>query len=151
MLLVAVIALLAGTMLSLLLAWRAVQHAVPSLVENARAWAALEHALTTLPPDTPLPRLPIRYPLLAHRAIKLVLGVDPVLVPALALLGCVDLTLGYLAAGSLLLATLAVFALAQPIGIRAAESLVRRQTHAITRLSQAIDWMCAHSASRSAS
>jgi hypothetical protein len=144
MLLMAAIGLLSGTILGLLLAWRAVQHAVPRLLENAKAWAALEHSLAQLPPDAPVPQLPIRHPLLAHRTIKVVLGIDPILVPALALLGSADLIAGYSLAGALLLATLAVFALAQPICIRVAESLVRRQTHAIQRLSSAIEWLYAH-------
>jgi hypothetical protein len=149
--LVAAIALLIGTVLGLLLAWRAVQHAVPRLAENASAWAALEHSLALLPPDAPMPRLPIRYPLLAHRTIKIVLGIDPILVPALALLGCADLTIGYPAAGALLLFALALFALAQPICIRAAESLIHRQTRALQHLAQAIERVCAHSPSRSPS
>jgi hypothetical protein len=42
MLLMAAICLLIGTVIGLLLAWQAVQHAVPRLLENAGAWTALE-------------------------------------------------------------------------------------------------------------
>jgi hypothetical protein len=93
----------------------------------------------------------MRFPLLPHRTINVVLGVDPILVPALTLLGCVDLIAGYSLAGALLLAVLAVFALAQPICIRVAESRVRRQTHAIQRLSHAIERIYGHAPSRSVS
>lgn len=148
MLFASAIMLLAGTALGLLLAWQAVQRAVPRLLENAKAWSALEHSLTLLPPDAPVPQLPFRHPLLAHRTIKLVLGIDPILVPAVALLACVDLIAGFHVAGAVLLLVLTLFALAQPLCIRVAESLVCRQTHDIQRLAHAIEWVCTHSPSR---